>query len=111
MLLKKIKLKGLIFTYVEYFTFMSLGLLKNISSFIYVKITELLYGLFQIILPHRLLQDIKNSSLCCIVGPCYLSILYIISVNPKFLIYPSPLSLLVTVSLFSMFVRLFLFCK
>ena len=65
-----------------------------------------------------LLQIIKNieySSLCYTVGPCWLFILYIecVYVNPNFLIYPSPhpLSPLVTVSLFSMSVSLFLFCK
>ena len=32
-------------------------------------------------------------------------------VNPNFLVYPSPLSTLVTVSLFSMSMSIFLFCK
>ena len=31
--------------------------------------------LFQILFPFRLLQSIKQSSLCCTVGPCWLSIL------------------------------------
>ena len=34
--------------------------------------------LFQILFPYRLLQNIEHSSLCCIVGPCCLSILYIL---------------------------------
>ena len=68
--------------------------------------------LFQICFPHRLLQNIEYSFLCYMVGPCWLSILYIVVVyvNPKFLIYPPHLSPLVTISLFSMSVRLFLFC-
>ena len=33
--------------------------------------------LFQIILPFRLLQNIEQSSLCCTVGPCWLSVLNI----------------------------------
>ena len=63
--------------------------------------------LFQICFPH-----IEYSFLCYMVGPCWLSILYIVVVyvNPKFLIYPPHLSPLVTISLFSMSVRLFLFC-
>ena len=31
--------------------------------------------LFQILFPFRLLQNIEQSSLCCTVGPCWLSIL------------------------------------
>ena len=34
------------------------------------------YILFQIFFPYRLLQNAVYSSLCCTVGPCYLSILY-----------------------------------
>ena len=34
--------------------------------------------LFQILFPHRLLQNTEQSSLCYIVGPCWLSILYIV---------------------------------
>ena len=33
--------------------------------------------LFQIILPFKLLQSIEQSSLCCTVGPCWLSVLNI----------------------------------
>ena len=33
---------------------------------------------FYIIFPYRLLYNIEYSSLCCIVGPCWLSILYIV---------------------------------
>ena len=33
--------------------------------------------LFQILFPFRLLQNIEQSSLCCTVGPCWLSILNI----------------------------------
>ena len=48
--------------------------------------------LFQIVFPCSLLQDTEYSSLCYMVGLCYLSI-YIqqcVSANPKLLIYPSP---------------------
>ena len=34
--------------------------------------------LFQIPFPFRLLQNIEQSSLCYTVGPCWLSILYIV---------------------------------
>ena len=33
---------------------------------------------FQILFPYRLLQNIEYSSLCYTVGPCWLSILYIV---------------------------------
>ena len=48
--------------------------------------------LFQILFLYRLLQNINYRSLCYIVGPCWLSILYVVvhCVNPKLLIYPSP---------------------
>ena len=37
------------------------------------------------------LQDIESSSLCCIIGPCCLSILSVVvcTASPKLLIYPS----------------------
>ena len=35
--------------------------------------------LFQILFPFRLLQNIKQRSLCYTVGPCWLTILYIYS--------------------------------
>ena len=38
----------------------------------------ILYILFQILFPYRSLQDIEYSSLCYTVGPCCLSILYIV---------------------------------
>ena len=34
--------------------------------------------LFQILFTFRLLQSIEQSSLCCTVSPCWLSILYIV---------------------------------
>ena len=53
------------------------------------------YILFQILFPYRLLQNIEYSSLCYTVGPGWLYILYIIQyciyVNPRLLIYLSPL--------------------
>ena len=68
--------------------------------------------LFQILFPYRLQLDIEYSSLFYTVGPCWLSILYIIVVyiNTRLLIYLPP-SLLVTINLFSMPVSLFLFYK
>ena len=35
-------------------------------------------SLFQILLPYRLLQNIEYSSLCYMVGPCWLFIVYIV---------------------------------
>ena len=50
-----------------------------------------IYILFHILFHHRLSQNINYVSLCYTIGPCCLSILYIIvCVNPKLLIYPSP---------------------
>ena len=43
--------------------------------------------------PYRLLYNIEYNSPCFTVGPCWLSISYIvvyIYVNPNLLIYPSP---------------------
>ena len=37
-----------------------------------------IFILFHILFPLRLLQNIESSSLCCIVGPPWLSILYIV---------------------------------
>ena len=70
--------------------------------------------LFQILFPFRLLQNTEQSSLCYTVGPCRLSILNIVvctcqSQSPN-LSLPQ-LSPLVTLSLFSMSVSLFLFCE
>ena len=50
---------------------------------------------FSIFFPHRLLQDIKCRSLCYTVGPCWLSILYIVvyvcqAQAPN--VFPPPLS-------------------
>ena len=36
------------------------------------------YILFQILFPYRLLQDNEHSSLYYTVGPCWLSILYVV---------------------------------
>jgi len=45
---------------------------------------------FQILFPYRLLQNIKQSSMCCTVGPCWLSsIAECIYINPKLPIYLS----------------------
>ena len=65
------------------------------------------YILFQIRSPYRLLWNIECSSQCYTVGPCWVSRVY---VNPKFLIYPL-LSPLVTISIFSVSMDIFLFCK
>ena len=69
--------------------------------------------LFQNIFPFRLLQNIKQSSLCYTVGPCWLSILNIVvcmSIPNSQFIPPPQLSPLVTINFFSKSVRLFLFC-
>ena len=71
--------------------------------------------LFQIRCNYRLLQDIKCSSLCYAVGPRCLSVLYIVvcvcSSQAPDLSLPLLISPLVTISLFSIPVSLFLFCK
>ena len=53
-------------------------------------------------------QNIEHNSLHYTICPCWLSILckYYLCVNPTLLICPSPLSLLETINLFSMFVSL-----
>ena len=46
---------------------------------LYIKVIHLhTHILFQILFPYRLLENIKNSSLCYTVGPCWLSILYLV---------------------------------
>ena len=49
-----------------------------------------MYILFQIIFHYRLLQDIEYSSLRYAAGPCPSILCVVVSVNPKFLTYPSP---------------------
>ena len=49
---------------------------------IYIMLYMYIYILFQIIFPCKLLQNIEYSSLCYIVGPCWLSILYIYFTSP-----------------------------
>ena len=68
--------------------------------------------LFWIIFPHRLLQNIEQSSLNYTVGPCWSSVLYIVVCIWQFQA-PSLSNFfpLVSISLFSRSVSLFLFCK
>jgi len=70
--------------------------------------------LFQILSPLKLLQNIEYSSLCYTVGPCWLSVLYIVVCTRKSqtlsLSLPS-LFPLVVMNLFFMSGRLFLFYK
>ena len=85
------------------------------DSVIHTFIHTYISVLCQILFHYRLLQDIEYSSLCYTVGPFYLSTLYIVvcicqSQTPN-LSLPDPLSPLVTISLFSVSVNLFLFCK
>ena len=47
---------------------------KEIQLYIYIYI----FFLFQNLFSHRLSQNIEQSSLCCTVGPCWLSVLYIV---------------------------------
>jgi len=80
------------------------------SVYIYIYI----YIHFQILFLYKLLQNIEYSSLCYTIDPCWLSTLYILvciyeSQPPSLSL--SPLSPLVTISLFSMSVGLFLFCN
>ena len=46
--------------------------------YIYIYIYIYICILFQILFPYRLLQNIEYSLLCYTVGPCWLSILYIV---------------------------------
>ena len=48
-----------------------------------------MYSFFQILFHYRLLQDIKNVSLCYTLGPCLFYIQRYISINYKFQIDPS----------------------
>ena len=79
---------------------------------VYSKVIQFyIYIFFQILFPYRLLQNIECSSLCYIVGPCWLFILYIVVCicqfqTPNLLLPPLPL---VTLKLFSISVGLFLF--
>ena len=59
-----------------------------------------------------LLQNIEYNSLCYTVGLCsLLCVCVYVYISPKFLIYSPHTSPLVTISLFSMSVSLFPFCK
>ena len=87
------------------FVFTEVQLIYNVvlvsggqQNYIYISI------LFQILFHYTLLQDIEYDSPCYTVGPCcYLfSIQQFVSVNPKLLIYPSPLSAFIAISLLSM---------
>ena len=73
-----------------------------------------IYILFYILFHYKLLQDTKYSSLSY-TGQVLVGYLFYIQqyvhFNPKFLMYPSPSSPLVIISMFSMSVSLFLFCK
>ena len=63
-----------------------LGVQQSDSVQLYIYLYPYLY-----LYLYRLLQNIEYSSLCYTVGPCWLSILYIVMyVNHQILIYPSP---------------------
>ena len=82
-------------------------------------VSQVSVGAAQVLSPsgswsHRYIQSGKNSSTCTLRCPflyiCYVLIkLFFLSINPELLIYPHPLTF--TVSLFSMSVSSFLFCK
>ena len=84
-------------------------------KYIYFLIYLLYIYYFYVLSQYGLLQDIEYSSLYSIVGLGCLSILCVLahicqSPNPN-LSLPNPISPLVTKSVFSMSVCLFLFCK
>ena len=66
---------------------------------VYNKVIQLyihVYILFRTLFHYRLLQDIEYSSLCCKVGPCGLSIFYVVTVyivmpSSYFILSPFPL--------------------
>ena len=72
---------------------------------------------FKIFFSYRLSQNIEQSSLCYTVDPSWLSInilyivVYVYSFQCSSLLPPLPISPLLTVSLFSVSVSSFLFCK
>ena len=49
-----------------------------IHIYIYLYLSIYIYILSQILVPHRFLQNTEYSSLYYTVGPCFLSILYIV---------------------------------
>ena len=57
---------------------------------VYLYMCVCVYFLFHVLFHFGLLQDVEYSALCCTVGPRCLSILFIVSANPKLLIYPFP---------------------
>ena len=68
-----------------------------------------IFNLFQILFPYRLLQNIEYRRSCSVIYFLYWLCVY---VHLKLLMYPSAQnSPLVTISLFSNCVSLFLFCK
>ena len=46
--------------------------------YIYIYTHTHTHTLYQILFPYRLLQNTEYSSLCCTVGPCWLSSLYVV---------------------------------
>ena len=81
---------------------------------IHTRVCVCVCALFQILFCYRLLQDTEYSSRCYAVGPCCSSGLYItvcICQSPTPILSLPYLSPLVTISLSSMFMNLFLFCK
>ena len=77
------------------------------SDFIYICVYIYIYILFQIVVHYRLVKDTEYSSLCSSVGPCRLSVLYIVVYSSVCMLIPNasfipPLSPLVTISMFFM---------
>ena len=81
--------------------------------YMYVYMNTYIYS-FSDSFPYSLLHDIQYSSLCYIVGLCWLSSSFIvvcILVHSRLLVHPSLLLCLVTIALFPRSVSLFFFCK
>ena len=55
-----------------------LSLSLSLSIYIYIHTHTHTHHFFQSLFPYRLLQNTESSSLCYTVGPCWLSILYIL---------------------------------
>ena len=75
------------YTYIYIYAYMYIYCLSLSPPYTYIYIN------FHILFPYWLFKNLPYSSLCCTVGPCWLSISCIvvcISVNPDFLVYPHP---------------------
>ena len=73
-----IHIRYILFFLIEVYLIYNVSGVQQSDLATYIHIYICIYTLFQILFHYRLLEDIEHSSLCYTVGPCWLSILYIV---------------------------------